>query len=89
MNLTSGSLSKTILIWQDIEVREDVIVENGATLHFCGGRFVNKLADGQTIAIKGDDITIIAGPEWIFAGNFAFFAADGPTGKAASCATAR
>ena len=49
MNLTSGSLSKTILIWQDIEVCEDVIVENGATLHFCGGRFVNKLTDGQTI----------------------------------------
>ncbi len=82
MNLTSSSLSKTILIWQDIEVREDVIVENGATLHFCGGRFVNKLADGQTIAIKGDDITIIAGPEWIFVGNFEFFAADGETAPA-------
>lgn len=38
MIITSSNLSKKILISQDIEILEDVIIENGVTLHFCGGR---------------------------------------------------
>lgn len=40
MIITSSNLSKKILISQDIEILEDVIIENGVTLHFCGGRLV-------------------------------------------------
>lgn len=72
MIITSSNLSKKILISQDIEILEDVIIENGVTLHFCGGRLVNKSTTGQTFYIQGDDVTIIAGPEQIFEGSFDF-----------------
>ena len=70
MNLISTNLSQTIYISSDLITNENIIIETGATIIFCGGRIINN-TDG-VINIQGDNITLIAGPIQIFIGAFKF-----------------
>ena len=49
---------------------EGIVFGDGSEVTFVGGRIINET--GDTILVQGDNITLIAGPEEIFVGDFDF-----------------
>lgn len=66
------------LITEDVPLsNSEVAIGNDSILCFRGGKLVNNTNPKETITLKGDNITIEAGPIQIFEGPFDFKASDG------------
>ena len=78
MSATLSSIQTTgyHIIDSDIELTDSIKIGDGSTLHFCGGKIVNNSASVEKL-LKGDNITIIAGPAQIFQGKIKFANGDG------------
>ena len=78
MAIVDFSTTGFYLINEDVPLsNSEVTIGNDSVLCFRGGKLVNDTNPKETITIKGDNITIEAGPFQIFEGSFEFKASDG------------